>query len=496
MKNYLSIVFAAVAVAFVSCSKESAKDITPEPINPVKETITFSASIDLDADTKASLSDHAIHWVEGDVIALANDVNDNIESCAVSPDGTDPTKCTFTATAVGGATTYYAVCIGNSITGISFNHSTAIFTGLNNPKHTFSKNSVTGSSLAMAGKSTDKSSISFSPCLALMKIKIASESVAAKYAGGYSGIRGFNLIIKHSGSRIHPSGDYSINLSGEMSVSYVANDKGADYIQVSEGSNLMDSDASYYLAVLPAGDAETFQFQPFGFNSSEEATWDGIYPMTLTSAVSIDAGDYFDLGTINPVGLQKARDAIVSAITIDGDMSDWDAVDMYPADALKDAFPGDGARILNWKVKSDTQNIYLYFKLVESVAKARGTWSGYLPIGFDTDNDASTGASGSYGLGEGYEARAIAYPLSNAAAADVTFFAPASPCSSNEIKCPISGSSLGGFPTAGCLDGAGNAYVELRIPRNKIGSPATATIIRINVAMGSTASGAQTYTLE
>ena len=494
MKKIIYFVFAAVAMAFVSCAKETAKEtVSPEPANPVKETITFSATIDLDSQTKATLSDHAIHWAAGDVIGVANDFNNDIESCAVTPDGVDPTKCTFTATAVGGATTYYAICIGDNITGISFDHTTAVFSGLNNPNHTFTKDAVSADRLAMAGKSTDKSSISFSPCLALIKFKIAAESVAAKYAEGYSGIRGFNLIIKHSGNRINPTGDYTVNLSGAMNVAY-AGTNGANYIQVNEGSDLMSSTANYYLTVIPAGAVETFQLQPFGFNSSSEATWSTIYPMTLSQTVSMDPGDYFDFGTLNPVGLKKAQDAFTPAIAIDGNMDDWATVDMYPLDNTKDAFPGDGTRILNWKVKSDAQYVYVYFKISESQAQTRGTWSGYLPVGFDTDNDTATGEAGSYGLGDGFEARAIAFPLSNDANNPVTFFDPASPCEDNNIKCPISGSSLGGFPTAGCLDGEGNGYVEISIPRAKIGSP-TGTI-RINVAMSSLASGAQTYTLE
>ena len=327
----------------------------------------------------------------------------------------------------------------------------------------------------MAGKSTDKSSISFSPCLALMKIKIASESVAAKYAGGYSGIRGFNLIIKHSGSRIHPSGDYSINLSGEMSVSYVDNANGADYIQVNEGSNLMDSDASYYLAVLPAGAVETFQFQPFGFDSSENAKWDTIYPMTLSSAASINSGDYFDLGTINPVGLQKARDAFVPAITLDGSFSDWASVASFSGDA--------GNKILEWKATSDKQNIYFYFKLDESVVKANGKWEAVIMTAFDTDNNTETGANADYNMGGGFEARSKAIPFNHSANSDVVFYSPASPSSSSQIKCPISGDSIGTVATAGISDGTYD-YVEIRIPRNKIGSPASGATIRIRQALG------------
>lgn len=491
MKKYSFILIAACAMGLAACS------VTPELIiTPEAETITFSATIDLPAATRATLNDHAIEWAAGDVIGVANDQNDEIEACAVTPDGVDPTKCTFTATAVGGATTYYAICIGDNITGITFDHTTATFGGLSNSQTDFGKGSIAGAHLSMAGKSTDKASISFSPCLALVKLRMDAESVAAKYAGGYSGVRGMNIIIRHSGSRVIVAGNYTVNLSGEMSVAYVDDASKKDYLQLNEGSSLMSAGTDYYMSVIPAGAVETFNIQFFGFNAEESATWSDIYPMTLSSATSMEPGDMFNFGTLNPVGLQKARDAFVPAITIDGDMADWASVDMYPLDGEKDAFPGDGERVLAWKVKSDAQNIYVYFKLSESQCQSRGTWSGYLPIGFDTDNNAETGEDGSYGMGAGFEARAIAFPLSNSSGSAVTFFAPASPCGDNNIKCPISGSSLGGFITAGCLDGKGSAFVEVRIPREKIGSPATSSTIRMRVAMSSTASAAQTYVLE
>ena len=491
MKKYSFILIAACAMGLAACS------VTPELIiTPEAETITFSATIDLPAATRATLNDHAIEWAAGDVIGVANDQNDEIEACAVTPDGLDPTKCTFTATAVGGATTYYAICIGDNITGITFNHSTATFGGLSNSQTDFGKGSIAGAHLSMAGKSTDKASISFSPCLALVKLRMDAESVAAKYAGGYSGVRGVNIIIKHSGSRIYSAGNYTVDLSGEMSVAYVNDASKKDFLQINEGSSLMTAGTDYYMSVIPAGTVETYQVQFFGFDAEENASWADIYPMTLTSATSMDAGDMFNFGTLNPVGLQKARDAFVPAISIDGDMSDWASVDMYPLDGEKDAFPGDGDRVLAWKVKSDSKYIYVYFKLSEAQCQSRGTWSGYLPIGFDTDNNAETGADASYGMGGGFEARSIVFPLSNSGGSAVTFFDSGSPCSSNDVKCPIGGDSLGKPITAGCLDGAGSAYVEVRIPRDKIGSPATSSTIRMRVAMSSTASAAQTYVME
>ena len=171
----------------------------------------------------------------------------------------------------------------------------------------------------------------------------------------------------------------------------------------------------------------------------------------------------------------------------------WSSFDIN-WNSVATSYAGDGARIVEWKAKSDATYIYFYYKTVASVAQEKGAWSAYLVTGFDTDNDDATGEAGSYGLGGGFEARSIAFPFSNSSGSAVTFYLPSSPTSSSEIKCPISGESLGTVPTNGGLKGD-YAYVEIRIPRASIGSPASAATIRVRQAYGSTASAAQTITL-
>ena len=173
----------------------------------------------------------------------------------------------------------------------------------------------------------------------------------------------------------------------------------------------------------------------------------------------------------------------------------WGGLDMYPADDSKDSFPGDGERIIDWKVTSDATNIYFYYKTSSAVAQSRGVWNAYIVTGFDTDNDSATGEDGSYGLGSGFEARSIAYPFSNSAGDPVSFYAPGSPNSSSQIKCPISGSSTAYVATNGSANGE-YAYVEICVPREHIGSPASSSTIRVRNAYGSTSCAAQTITLD
>ena len=172
----------------------------------------------------------------------------------------------------------------------------------------------------------------------------------------------------------------------------------------------------------------------------------------------------------------------------------WASVDMYPLDGEKDAFPGDGTKLIEWKATSDATYIYFYYKTVASYAQTGGVWSSYLPTGYDTDNNDSTGSDASYSLGGGFEANSVAHPFSNEAGSAITFYAPASPCSSSFIKCPVGSDSAGTVATNGSVKGD-YAYIESRIPRSAIGSPASAATIRVRQGYGWTPSAAQTITL-
>ncbi len=164
-------------------------------------------------------------------------------------------------------------------------------------------------------------------------------------------------------------------------------------------------------------------------------------------------------------------------------------------DKITDVYAGDGERILEWKATSDADNVYFYYKMPEAFVVEKGVWGSYLVTGFDTDNDASTGEDGSYGLGAGFEARSVSFPFNNEAGQAVIFRAPDNPKSDNNIKCPISGSSLGKANTNGTLH-QGDVLVEIKIPRNMIGSPASGATIRVRQSCAYTVSDAQTITLK
>lgn len=462
MKKYLYISMACL-MGVISCSKEI-KDAEPQQ---EAEKITFTAGIDTDA-TKATVSGLTITWNSSDKIAVANDVNNDIQTCAITRDALDETKCTFTVDAVEGATTYYAICKGSSTDGIAFDYTTGTFSGLNLSKYSYDSGELSGSSVSIAGKSTDKSTFSFKPCLSLVCFRMHAESVAAKYADGYSGIRGFYFIAKN-GSRVYVAGDYTVNLFGDMTVQYVDNGNKKDDHKI-DSNELLTAGVDYYFTVLPAGAVTSMEFRFLGYNSDESVSdTEGIYTMSTSQSVSFDPGDCFNFGTINPVGLKKDKDN--PAINIGSDVTDWAGID---------AIAGDGNRIAEWKYTSDSFNVYFYLKVTITGGDqyaVRGTDAGFT-MGVNI-NDA-TGTTLSAVEQEHCDYRISLYPFTN----DKNTTPVTSGTGTGSIKPSPFSSYDGSVPYAGFVD-TDFAYVEFSVPRNKIGYPASGSTIKVKLAAGS-----------
>lgn len=453
----------ACLMGMISCSKEI-NDVEPQK---EPEKITFSAGIDFNT-TKATVTDLTITWNSTDKVAVANNVNDEIQTCAITRDAVDHTKCTFTVDAVAGATTYYAICKGDNTTGITFDHTTATFSGLNLSKYSYDIGELSSSSVSIAGKSTDKTTFRMKPCLTLVRFRMHSESVAAKYAGGYSGIRGLYFIAKN-GSRVYVAGDYTVNLSSDMAVQYVDNTNKKDDKKI-DTNNLLTDSQDYYFTVLPAGTVKSMEYRFLGFNSDEsESDVEGIYKMSISQSVSLDPGDCFNFGTLNPVGLKK--DKANPAITIDGNMAEWSAID---------AIAGDGSRIAEWKYTSDSFNVYFYMKVTITGGDqyaVRGTDAGFI-MGVNV-NDA-TGTTLSAVEQDHCDYRVSVYPFTN----EKNITPVVCGTGSGSIKPSPFSSYDGSAPYAGTTD-TDFAYVEFSLPRNKIGYPASGSNIKVKIAAGS-----------
>ena len=171
------------------------------------------------------------------------------------------------------------------------------------------------------------------------------------------------------------------------------------------------------------------------------------------------------------------------AFTLDGAFDEWTNIG---------AFTTTNERVTSWKAASDANNIYIYAVCPASVVKTRGIWNAYIDGAFDLDNNEETGDAASYSLGNGMEAAFVAFPFSNDAGADPTFVNGEK--SDSWIKYPVS-TAVGKVTSFGKVDGD-NTLVELAIPRNLIGNPASGATIAINIGMGTSPVGKQTLILK
>ena len=192
---------------------------------------------------------------------------------------------------------------------------------------------------------------------------------------------------------------------------------------------------------------------------------------------------WFDVYSANGITLLDGKpeeQAAADAITIDGSFDDWEGIT---------EFAGDKNRFDGWRVTSDANNIYIYYRINKGKIKSDGSSKIY--IGFDLDNDATTGdqgENGAAGNNGGLEALAYVYPWT--ASLDVNTGV-------------IDGSYVNIFngdyhSDAIELNGKieGNyAYLELKIARSDLGSPASGSTIVINSAMQYYPTGRETVVL-
>lgn len=453
MKKLFYVLFIAFAVLAASCSKEIGYDETASEANLTGETITFTASIDVPAATKAALSSLNINWSSGDYIGFATDNDATIRAYEVAVDGEDPTKCTVEVSKVAGATAYYAIFRGsnatyaaNDFTGITFDTESKTFSGLTVGQtqcsagefnsHLYISN---GYPLTMAGKASG-TSLAMKPCLALFKMRIASASVPADYyyktitynssydidhSHDYSAVRGFNF-YQNGASPIYSSGDFTVQIAadGSLTTSVVDNENKKIYRQLSL-STKMASGTDYYMCLIPGGSTTSFKFDFLGFTDANDGTiaWTTAYSMSLKGNRTVYPGDYYDLGELNPLGRKKAaneaadeaEDALASvpftpAISIDGSFDDWDPTkNSKIVGKVVSSTGGSHYQIL--KVAYDERFVYLYTKRDWSSSYDIWSTSSYIYYGFDLDNNSDTPAT-TLGEMSGADATLLINPFS------------------------------------------------------------------------------------
>ena len=278
------------------------------------------------------------------------------------PDATDATTCSITVVPVPGATTYFAIYTGSAdFSAISFDKATQTFSGLNIGQTQWQASSLTSANgaLTMAGK-TSTTSIVMKPCLSLVKFQMKSTSVASNYdSGGYSGVRGFNLMLRKSGSRIVCAGDYTVNLSGsEMAVSYVDNANKKDYKQLSNGT-LLSASTDYYLSIIPTGTTNKVELQFLGFKSDGTTyTWGSDakdYKLSIEKTINIKPGECLDFGILDPVGMKKAADEAAASLVNNINNVDWTGSGVETATYSGTSYP----QLSELKVIADQNFVYV-----------------------------------------------------------------------------------------------------------------------------------------
>lgn len=530
MKKLFYILIAASAVLFAACEKETGNNQAPVPSSEdpalTGRTITFSASIDMLAETRASLDGLAVQWASsGDYIGVATDNDATIRVYEVTRDAVDKTLASVAVAEVAGASEYYAVFKGslghsggaNEVAAddysmISFNTTTKTFSGLTVGKQQVAENSLSsylwytnGYPLALAGKANG-TSLSMKPCLALLKLRIDAESVPAEYYYKnipftttydiehdhyYSAVRGFDLYQK-GGSTIYSSGDYTVqvNNDGSLTTAVVDNANKRDYRQMSQSEKLK-SGTDYLMCVIPGGSITSFLINFLGYadNNVGAVSWDAVYTMTKSGSVTVNPGDCYSLGTLNPLGRKKAANEAadeaadeaasipyVPAITIDGDMSDWNDIDYSYNNS-------ENSRIRAWKFKSDAQKIYLYL----AMRKNRVDGGKNLYIGFDKDNDNATGTS--HGDVTGIEASAKVIPFTNSGEGTepvgVSGIDSASQVWGDGVGYHDAVVSTAYYDAGESLSSnSSNIYIEVSIPREYLNLPAAGNTITVGCSYG------------
>ena len=426
----LFYILAVASLAFVSCNKNVIDTPVDNPATTGK-TITFSASIDMPAATKASLDGLDIKWSSGDYIGICTDNDATIVAYPVTVDGSDATICTITVNEVAGASEYYGIFRGSlgasgdtskeiaadDFSGITFDTATKTFSGLTVGNQQVASGSLSsylwythGFPLSMAGKSSGTSLV-MRPCLALFQVSIAAGSVPDAYylntetytsSKGidhdhtYSAVRGFNLYQKGS-STIYSSGDYTVQVAADGTLTTVSDANGSqkEYRQISQSAKLT-AGTNYIMCLIPGGSVNSFKFDFLGYSdNSGGLSWDAVYTMNLKKPATVKPGDFYDFGTLNPLSLKKAKneaddeaaDAIaatfVPAIDIDGSYSDWTS----PKTGVTVYNVVGSGKYQELKVTYDERYIYFYSR--RNYDTALWTGGGYYYYQWDKDNDGN-----------------------------------------------------------------------------------------------------------
>lgn len=257
-------------------------------------------------------------------------------------------------------------------------------------------------------------------------------------------------------------------------ITSLKNNKGQD----NDYGNLFISDGTtelYVYGLYPgwgaSGDARKGFVKAAGIEEGDVLTSIG-YKDTYSGTIELCGGIY--------VSHEKGQSG---GIKIDGDLSDWSDITAYASSA--------NSRIREWKFYADNDNVYFYIAL----RKNRADSSKKLVIGFNTDNDSTTGTLTDNNEMKGCEAIArnlVPFTDSNTAAFTGTATGEVVSTAGETASDVVVVWAVPG--TEDASSDSSNAYLELSIPKAKLGLP-TGTAISIGPSYDYYFAGYQSITL-
>lgn len=479
MKRSFYLLLIMVVATIAACTKPT-NDFEDERLNPASTTYTYTITASNgDLATKSDYdAEGNFKWSAGDAISVLFHNND-----------AEVKNKFFTLTLVSGANSNSATFSGEIDNGYTIGASDgnesdkkiwALFPASDKhvyniggrptffiPAETDYTATHFSANLPMYALNTSEGALSFGNLCCAYKFTVTN--IDASKAPKIRAVVTNQLQYALSGKILMSSGPYlsfGSLTDASQTVSYVCN---VD----SEGNAIFYVPCRHYSA----------SFKP-SISIENYSTGIAIKSFTASSAKALE-----NKGDVQPITLNvSGGNYYTPAIAIDGNLSDWSEIPAFESERQD--------RVREWKFKSDAYNVYFYFKL----RKNRCDSGRQLVIGFNTDNDNSTGSIYDENKIFGNEATVTVVPFTNASGSNLI---PV-----NGIDSSSSVSIYGGNTTHGIVkvwnsdtdeplsSDSSNTYIEISIPRDKLNLPAAGSAITIGCAYDYYVTGTQSITLE
>lgn len=450
----IALVFTALCACLISCKKENPSFHDEASSHEVTmKTVSLTATVDEELTKTSYAEGTTFSWTAGDEISVY---------CS------DGNFYTFTANSSGATTTFTgSIPDGENLGSRAFfpanaNHDLAGY-AYNIPE---SKDltSHPSAEIPMIGDKSGDSYV-FTHCCGATKMTITNIPdvfVSIQIAISHPSLKlsgSFSVFTDEGYWRWNPVAASSDSEKNFIRKVVVTNNTATVYIPYASGSDWWGTNT---VSVI-------------GYNSSE-------VPTTLISGKSMKS-----IGTVDRAHVKPLTPLALNKLGF----IDWSDVNIP-------SFGSTATRIVEWRATSDLYYVYCWFKITTSKIQWDDTGltydKSYIYTGFDTDQNESTGGAANYGINAGYDALALVYPFTGTTNGTVEF--KDGEDSRSWIKNPYNGSSVGKVATKGGSIDATYSYVEIAIPRDKIGSPSSGVSIDIQHGMDYHTSNKGTITLE